>query len=65
MVLEKELKGNISFERFTLDEWLWIALDEASERDDIFNYHLKFIRLIEALYLINVNICVANQGKAE
>lgn len=65
LVLEKELKGNISFERFTLDEWLWIALDEASERADIFNYHLKFIRLIEALYLINVNICVANQGKAE
>lgn len=46
----------ISSEQYTLKEWLDAALSKEDTVEDEYDYHLKFMRIIEALYLINVQL---------
>lgn len=56
LAIDKIFWGNLTSMQYTLKEWLDAALSTKEVIEDNYDYHLKFMRTIEALYLINVQV---------
>lgn len=62
LAIDEIFWGHLSIEQYTLKEWLEAALSEEEVIEDKYDHHLKFMRVIEALYLINVQIYFGSES---